>query len=121
MELLILILFMEVNLLFQERNMLQFYVEISTARTFQLEATHGYVYAINRLKTLAITDPEAAFRLAVVFIHKNDLINADFYFQKAITLEQNSKSKKYTTIIKFKYLQYIYTNIECKAKTPKVI
>lgn len=86
----------------------QFFQEpLSIATIYQLEAMHGYLYAIDKLKALAINDPEAAFRLAVVYINKNDRFNACHFFQNAIMLEKNSHSKKYTHIVNMKYSSFI--------------
>lgn len=88
----------------------QFFQEpLSYARILQIEAMHGYLYAVDRLKTLAKDEPEAAFRLALVYINKNDRLNACHYFQKTVDLEQTSKDQKYSTIINMKYFTYLRT------------
>lgn len=98
--------------LYREKDFNSMYTQLfeeppSIARVLQIEAMHGYLYAIDKLKNLALYDPEAAFRLAVFYFDKKDRLNAGRYFNKTVELEENLNNKKYTAIINIKYSLFI--------------
>lgn len=88
-------------------NMRFFTVNEQKIKALKMEAIHGYLYAYDQLKQLAENDEYAAFSLALLYVAKQDITNANRYFRRAIYLERNLSAKYLTLLINSRYYDYI--------------